>query len=123
MSHARTASCALNGSSDTDVYKRQIFYIGGSPSAGALLLAMSARRPLNVAGVLLSELPADYSIPQDGVNAPQVAYLCGGAARAADYFGKVNGVTGADARPLEHAVLYTSQMCIRDRGILLYVFQ
>ena len=47
-----------------------IFYIGGSPSAGALLLAMSARRPLNVAGVLLSELPADYSIPQDGVNAP-----------------------------------------------------
>ena len=46
-----------------------IFYIGGSPSAGALLLAMSARRPLNVAGVLLSELPADYSIPQDGVNA------------------------------------------------------
>lgn len=31
---------------------------------------MSARRPLNVAGVLLSELPADYSIPQDGVNAP-----------------------------------------------------
>ena len=61
-----------------------IFYIGGSPSAGALLLAMSARRPLNVAGVLLSELPADYSIPQDGMNAPQVAYLCGGAARAAE---------------------------------------
>ena len=90
-----------------------IFYIGGSPSAGALLLAMSARRPLNVAGVLLSELPADYSIPQDGVNAPQVAYLCGGAARAADYFGKVNGVTGADARPLEHAVLYTSEALVQ----------
>ena len=95
-----------------------IFYIGGSPSAGALLLAMSARRPLNVAGVLLSELPADYSIPQDGVNAPQVAYLCGGAARAADYFGKVNGVTGADARPLEHAVLYTSPVNPNVRHIV-----
>lgn len=95
-----------------------IFYIGGSPSAGALLLAMSARRPLNVAGVLLSELPADYSIPQDGMNAPQVAYLCGGAARAADYFGKVNGVTGADARPLEHAVLYTSPVNPNVRHIV-----
>lgn len=95
-----------------------IFYIGGSPSAGALLLVMSARRPLNVAGVLLSELPADYSIPQDGVNAPQVAYLCGGAARAADYFGKVNGVTGADARPLEHAVLYTSPVNPNVRHIV-----
>lgn len=79
---------------------------------------MSARRPLNVAGVLLSELPADYSIPQDGVNAPQVAYLCGGAARAADYFGKVNGVTGADARPLEHAVLYTSPVNPNVRHIV-----
>ena len=95
-----------------------IFYIGGSPSAGALLLAMSARRPLNVAGVLLSELPADYSIPQDGVNAPQVAYLCGGAARATDYFWKGERSDGADARPLEHAVLYTSPVNPNVRHIV-----
>ena len=95
-----------------------IFYIGGSPAASALLLTMSARRPLHVAGILLSELPAAYDIPQDGLNAPQVAYLCAGAARAAGYLEKVNGVTGADAQPLEHAALYTSPVNPNVRHIV-----
>ena len=67
-----------------------IFYAGLTSGACAFLLSMSAKRPANVAGILLGQsLPDGYAIPE-GAGAPQVAYLCGKDPVAERYLAKVN---------------------------------
>lgn len=75
-----------------------IFYIGLTSNTSAFLMSMSAKRPTNVAGILLTgPFPNGYTIPE-GVNAPQVAYLCGSNSAAEQYLAKVDQTgDGVDA--------------------------
>lgn len=72
-------------------FNGMLFYLATCPSASALLTTFSARSPLDTAGIMISEYPADYQIPQDGLQAPQVVYLNQGNAAAKEYFEQVNG--------------------------------
>lgn len=67
-----------------------IFYAALTSNTSALLMSMSAKRPTNMAGILLAgQFPEGYEIPE-GVNAPQVAYLCGRNPAAEEYLARVN---------------------------------
>lgn len=99
-------------------FNGMIFYIAASKAASAMLMTLSAKSPINAAGVMISKLPEDYQIPRNALNMPQVSYICGKNALAEEYLKKANGVTEADKAELCHVTVYTNQVNHNIRHIL-----
>lgn len=58
--------CGFNG---------MVFYLAASPEASALLMSMSALKPLNVPAMMIGPFPKDYSIPQEALYVETAAFI------------------------------------------------
>lgn len=102
FSSLRTSKGGVSG------FNGMIFYIAASKAASAMLMTLSAKSPINVPGIMISEFPEDYRIPEDALNMPQVTYICGKNVLAEEYLKKANGVTEAHQTGLQHVTVYSN---------------
>lgn len=75
-------------------FNGMIFYLAASESASAMAFTLASRSPVDAAGIMISDFPADYRIPEGALYAPQVAYLNGENNLAEAYLRKSNGICG-----------------------------
>lgn len=104
----RCFSSLRTGKGGVSGFNGMIFYIAASKSASAMLMTLSAKSPINAPGIMISEFPKDYQIPESALNMPQVAYLCGKNTLAEEYLKKANGVTNTHKAELQHVTVYTN---------------
>ncbi|HWQ98656.1 MAG TPA: PHB depolymerase family esterase [Clostridia bacterium] len=72
-------------------FNGMIFYLATSPAASAMLMTMATTKPVNVSAMMLSKLPASYSIPSDALHVEVAAWS--GDHRATEYLLLANGAT------------------------------
>lgn len=89
-------------------FNGMIFYISASKASSAMLMTLSAKSPINAAGIMISEFPEDYKIPEDALNMPQVTYICGKNFLAEEYLKKANNVKESDRMAYCHVIAYTN---------------
>lgn len=75
-------------------FNGMIFYLATSEPASAMAFALASLSPIDAAGIMISDFPADYRIPSGALHAPQVAYLNGNNKEAEAYLRKSNGICG-----------------------------
>lgn len=56
-------------------FNGMVFYLAASPEASALLMTMSALKPLNVPAMMIGPFPKDYSIPQEALYVETAAFI------------------------------------------------
>ena len=95
-------------------FNGMIFYIATSEAASAMIMTLSITSPTSVAGMMISEFPAEYQMSKELPQAPVVAYVCNNQ-QAEEYLKVANGVTEADRTQLGQVTVYTNakNSCIR----------
>ena len=72
-------------------FNGMIFYIADCPEGAALLMTMTAKKPINVPAMMIGAFPQGYAIPQDALGIETAACVCGNAVAEA-YLRKANDV-------------------------------
>ena len=71
-------------------FNGMVFYLAASPESSAMLMTMTALKPLNVPAMMISQFPEGYAIPENALNVETAAFVSGNSA-AVDYLLKANG--------------------------------
>lgn len=71
-------------------FNGMVFYLAASMEASALLMTMSALKPLHVPAMMIGPFPRDYSIPADALHVETAAYVSENE-EAAEYLKDANG--------------------------------
>lgn len=83
-----------SGKAGVGGFNGMIFYLATSESASTMVFTLASLSPVDAAGIMISDFPADYRIPAGALYAPQVAYLNGENKLAEEYLRKSNGICG-----------------------------
>lgn len=76
-------------------FNGMVFYLAASPEASALLMTMSALKPLNVPAMMIGPFPKGYTIPQEALHVETSAFVSKNPA-AAGYLMDANGRGGPE---------------------------
>lgn len=76
-------------------FNGMVFYLGATEEGSAMMMTMTAYRPVNVSAMLIGRFPEGYQIPEDALHVETAALVSNNAA-AADYLQKANGISSTE---------------------------